>query len=135
MPPMHDDPPLSLPHLTHARAALEAMTDTGRDHHHVASAERNTLALLAAEADNALAAGDTEHLVADAVEMVKAVDPVAPSAAPVVRGEPALERIGKFGAGQRPAIDQERQRAVRDRAVVGEAVDLCGHERFSGACR
>lgn len=24
MPPMHDDPPLSLPHLTHARAALEA---------------------------------------------------------------------------------------------------------------
>ena len=92
------------------------------------AAKARLLPRFAAESDGRRAGGHAQHLVARAVEVMVGEDAVAPGAAPVVPREPPLEGGGEIAlARQGTAIDQQRQGAVGNAAVVGKAVGLDVH--------
>src|ERR1700730_15788631 len=78
-----------------ARAFL-LVADPGRNDDDIARADRDGLALIAAEADACLAFGDAEDLMRSAVIVMIRVDAVAPAAAPAVAREERLECAGRI---------------------------------------
>jgi hypothetical protein len=78
---------------------------------------------------------DAEGLVRGAVEVVLVQDLAAPVPAPAVGAEERFAGSG-VGRGLDAVVDQYRQRAVGDRAVVGEAMRVGDHgpETLSPSC-
>jgi hypothetical protein len=102
------------------------MCETGRDHQRIPGAQHHERALLAAEPRGHPTFIYAEHLVRGAVVVVRRVQPIAPRRGPLVRREPALERVGTGCGGLR------RDTSIHERgiAAVGEATVVAKLMRF-----
>src|SRR5262249_25954680 len=107
--------------------ALALVRDAGRNDDDIASVQLDALPVFATEPHACGASRDAEHLMRRAVIVMMAVDAVAPRAGTAVAVEHSLAGGGAVAVLlQRAAIDDKRQRVVRNDTVVGKAIGLDG---------
>ena len=108
-------------------AIQPAVPGARRQHHHVAGANRDFTAVLAAQHQSRLTAGHAQHFMRGRVVVMKAIDAVAPLRRPAILSEDRLKircRIPS-GTGDCAPIEQRRQVfVVRHPPVFRESKDF-----------
>src|SRR3984885_5954152 len=98
------------------------MAGTGGQDRDITRVKLEFLAVIAAEANARMAAGNAERLVDRGVIVQVVVDAVVPTIAPAVRAEQAFDNFLGIAVAEvdRALVDQERQGIIRHQAIVGK---------------